>query len=196
MCPRFREAAQQTNLLINTWLWSLASVCLCIFPVSEAILKHLEEIQCQAGAKVMVRLLVKYSRSAKGQQRLETWPGSREFSASSESEPLRGWKPSCCSRKEWTGMFSRSNQQGKVRPSQKHHGSSRPKPQAGLLSEQDGLAHWCPQARRKRGTGQRGPNQSSMESQRSLAGPDNEGPQLLTFQIVFLWIKYTPDDFN
>lgn len=100
MCPRFREAAQQTNLSITTWLWSLASVCLCIFLVSEAILKHLGEIQCQAGAKVMVRLLVKYSRSAKGQQRLETWPGSREFSASSESEPLRGWKPSCCSRKE------------------------------------------------------------------------------------------------
>lgn len=164
----------------------LALVPLSIFPVLEAILKRLEEIRCQAGVEVMVRLLVKYPRLAKGQQGLETWPGSREFSASSESEALRGWEPSCCSRKEWTGRFSRSNQQGKVRLSQSHHGARRPNPQAGLLSEQEGLAHWCPQARRQRGTGQRSPNQSSMESQRSLAGPDDEGSQMLTFLIVFL----------
>lgn len=150
-----------TNKPVNQ---HLALVPLFIFPVSEAIMKHLEEIWCQAGAEIMVRLLVKYPRSAKGQQGLETWPGSREFSASSESEALRRWEPSCCSRKEWEGTFPRSNQQGKVRLSQSHHGARRPKPQAGLLSEQEGLAHWCPQARRKRRTGQRSPNQSSMES--------------------------------
>lgn len=129
MHPRFREAMQQTNLSINPWHWSLASVCLSIFPIPEAPLKHFEEIWDQAGVEVIVRLLVKYPRSTKGQQRLETWPGSREFSASSESEQLRVWKASCCSRKEWTRMFSRSNQQAKSLEGQGESESPwRPKP--------------------------------------------------------------------